>query len=329
MKALTLRVAFAGAIAPLFLALSVPFATAAPAKSTTADPKVVAPKIPFEKYTLPNGLEVILSEDKTLPVVAVNLWYHVGAANEKAGLTGFAHLFEHMMFEGSKNVGEKKHFQYLEAAGASNVNASTQFDRTNYFEVLPSNQLELGLWLESDRQGFLLDTLDRAKLTNQRDVVRNERRQSFENVPYGLSQEALFHALFPTTHPYYGVVIGSHADVEAARLKDVREFFKDYYTPNNATLAIVGDFEKAKTKELIEKYFGPFKRGPVMPKPSVPMPVITSEKRVTVTDTIQLPQVMMGWLTPPAFAAGDAELDLASQILGGGKTSRLYQELVY
>ncbi len=291
--------------------------------------KLKVPEIKYETYTLPNGLQVILTEDHRLPLVGVDLWYHVGPVKERAGRTGFAHLFEHMMFEGSKHVGEKAHFKYLEAAGASDINGTTDFDRTNYFETLPSNQLELALWLESDRMGFLLDTLDREKLTNQRDVVRNERRQSVENQPYGLVDEALVQALFPKDHPYHANVMGSHADVEAARLEDVRQFFKQYYAPNNATIAIAGDIDKAKTKALLEKYFGPIPKGPDVPKVDVVTPDITSEKRITVTDTVQLPKVEFGWLTPQAFTPGDAEADFASYILGGGKSSRLYQKLVY
>jgi zinc protease len=294
-----------------------------------AQSKLKVPEIKYETYTLPNGLQVILTEDHRLPIVGVDLWYHVGPVKERAGRTGFAHLFEHMMFEGSKHVGEKAHFKYLEAAGASDINGTTDFDRTNYFETLPSNQLELALWLESDRMGFLLDTLDRAKLTNQRDVVRNERRQSGENQPYGLVDEALVQGLFPKDHPYHANVIGSHADIEAARLEDVRQFFKQYYAPNNATIAIAGDIDKAKTKELLEKYFGPIPKGPDVPKVDVVTPDITSEKRVTVTDTVQLPKVEFGWLTPQAFTPGDAEADVAAYTLGGGKSSRLYRKLVY
>ena len=230
-----------------------------------ADSPASWPQVKFEKYKLPNGLEVILSEDHRLPLVAVNLWYHVGPMFEKPGHTGFAHLYEHMMFEGSKNVGEKAYFKYLEGAGASDINGTTDFDRTNYYETLPSNQLELALWLESDRMGFLLETLDGAKLANQRDVVRNERRQSTENAPYGLAEEAMYQALFPVPHPYHGVVIGSHADIEAAQLNDVREFFRQYYTPNNASISIVGDFDPASTKKLLEKYFGPIPSGPTVP----------------------------------------------------------------
>src|SRR3984885_479582 len=315
------RVAFSGILATT---LSSVFA---PAAETSLKLKV--PEIKYETYTLPNGLQVILTEDHRLPIVGVDIWYHVGPMKERAGRTGFAHLFEHMMFEGSKHVGEKSHFKYLEAAGASDINGTTSFDRTNYFETLPSNQLELALWLESDRMGFLLDTLDRQKLTNQRDVVRNERRQSVENQPYGLVDEALVQALFPNDHPYHADVIGSHADVEAARLEDVRQFFQQFYAPNNATIAIAGDIDKAKTKALLEKYFGAIPKGPDVPKVDVVTPAITSEKRITVTDTVQLPKVEFGWLTPPAFAPGDADADFASYILGGGKSSRLYQKLVY
>jgi zinc protease len=287
------------------------------------------PELPFLKYKLKNGLDVILMEDHRLPLVAVNIWYHVGPANERPGLTGFAHLFEHMMFEGSKYAGEKAHFLYLESAGASTINGSTDFDRTNYYETLPSNQLELALWLESDRMGFLLEGLDEAKLENQRDVVRNERRQNIENVPYGLVQEELFHQLFPKGHPYYASIIGSHADIEAARIEDVRDFFRLYYAPNNASLSIVGDFDPDKTKELVEKYFGPIPAGKPVPPPDVTTPPITSEKRITVEDQVELPRVCMAWVTGPAFSQTDAECDLLARILGGSKSSRLYKNLVY
>ncbi len=287
------------------------------------------PDLKFEKYKINNGLEVILLEDHRLPLVAVNLWYHVGPANERPGLTGFAHLFEHMMFEGSKHVGEKAHFRYLEAAGASEINGTTDFDRTNYFETLPSNQLELALWLESDRMGFLLDKLDDKNLENQRDVVRNERRQSVEGSPYGLVQETLFHLLYPKDHPYYASVIGSHADIESARLEDVREFFQLYYTPNNASLAIVGDIDPARTKQLVDKYFGPIPAGKPVPRIEAHTPSITSERRAVVGDQVELPRVYMAWITDPVFKPGDAECDLIARILGGGKSSRLYKRLVY
>jgi zinc protease len=286
------------------------------------------PAFKYEKYTLPNGLTVLVHEDHRLPLVAIDLWYHVGPVNETAGRTGFAHLFEHMMFEGSEHVGEKAHFKYLEGAGATDINGTTSFDRTNYFETLPSNQLELGLWLESDRMGFLLETLDRTKLTNQRDVVRNELRQD-ENQPYDLADEEQFHLLFPKSHPYYAAVIGSHADVEAARLKDVRDFFHNFYTPNNANLAIAGDFKPEELKALVEKYFGPLKEGPEVAPVNIQTPPITSERKSTITDTVQLPRVSIAWLTAPAFQPGDAEAILLARILGEGKSSRLYRKLVY
>ena len=294
-----------------------------------AAPSSAPPRIAFEKYTLGNGLEVILSEDKRLPMVSVNLWYHVGPENEAAGRTGFAHLFEHMMFQGSKHVPPDTHFKFLESAGASEANGTTDFDRTNYFETLPSNQLELALWLESDRMGYLLDKLDAAELANQQDVVRNERRQSVEQEPYGLAEEALVHDLFPDGHPYHANVMGSHADIQAAKLDDVKQFFKQYYVPNNASLAVVGDFDEDPTKALVEKYFGPLKRGAQPPPVAVTTPPITSERRQTVNEHVELPRVYMAWLSPGYFKPGDADADMTSIILGGGKSSRLYKDLVY
>jgi zinc protease len=234
-----------------------------------------------------------------------------------------------MMFEGSRHVGEKAHFRYLEAAGATSVNGSTGFDATNYFETLPSSRLELALWLESDRMGFLLDTLDEKKLENQRDVVRNERRQNIENTPYGLVQEELFHQLFPPDHPYHASVVGSHADIEAARLPDVIEFFRLYYAPNNASLAIVGDIDPDETAALVEKYFGPIPAGPPVPRPMAATPPVTSERRAVVGDRVELPRVYLAWITDPVFSQADAEFDLTARILGGSKSSRLYRSLVY
>lgn len=306
--------------------LSVPV-VAAPESTKAAAEK--APAIQFEKYKLKNGLEVILSQDHRLPMVAVNLWYHVGPSNEKPGRTGFAHLFEHMMFQGSKHIGDDAHFKMLEGAGASDINGTTDFDRTNYFETLPANQLELALWLESDRMGFLLDTLQYEKLRNQIDVVRNERRQGVENPPYGLVEEELFHQLYPKGHPYYASVIGSHSDLEAAKLADVRGFFKEYYAPNNASLAIVGDFDNAKAKALVEKYFGSIPAGPAVEPISALTPPITAARRSTVTDKVELSRVYMGWITSPIYKPGDAEMALLAQILGKSKSSRLYERLVY
>ena len=287
------------------------------------------PQLKFEKYKLQNGLDVILSEDHRLPMVAVNLWYHVGPANELPGRTGFAHLFEHMMFEGSRHVPGSTHFHLLEAAGASDINGTTDFDRTNYFETLPANQLELALWLESDRMGYLPDKLDQANLSNQQDVVRNERRQSMENAPYGVVEEGMMHLLYPKGHPYYADVIGSHEDIQSAKLEDVRNFFKLYYAPNNASLAIVGDFEPEKAKALVEQYFGPLKRGPEVPRITAKTPPIAAERRVVIQDNVQLPRVYEAWLTSPIFKPGDAEADLTATVLGGGKSSRLYKKLVY
>ncbi len=324
--ALVLALALALSVA----AQSAPRKAAKPAAATKAAAKtaITAPKLQFEKYQLKNGLDVILVEDRRLPLAAVDLWYHVGPANEKPDRTGFAHLFEHVMFQSSRHVPEDTYFKFLEAAGASEINGTTNFDRTNYFETVPSNQLELALWLESDRMGFLLDQINEESLANQRDVVRNERRQG-ENAPYELVEEGLFHTIFPKGHPYYGVVIGSHADIESAELEEVRDFFKQYYTPNNASLVIVGDIDKAKTKALVEKYFGTIKPGKPVPKPNAMTPPITEERRKTVTDKVELPRVYMGWLTAPFFKPGDAEADMAAQILGGGKSSRLYKKLVY
>ena len=303
-----------------------PNPTSAPDTAPNAAP---LPTIAYEKYTLPNGLEVILVENHRLPLAAVNLWYHVGPANEEPGLTGFAHLFEHMMFAASKHVPRGTADKLLEGAGATDSNGSTDFDRTNYFDTVPSNQLELDLWIHADRMGYLLDVLDQTALTNQIDVVRNERRQSIENTPYGIVEEAMFHQLFAPTHPYYASVMGSHADIQSAKLGDIKNFFTRYYRPNNASLVIVGDIDKVRTKALVAKYFAGFKRGPALTKPQVVTAPITSEKRITVTDQIELPRVYMAWLTAPAFQAGDAELALAGQILGGGKSSRLYKSLVY
>jgi zinc protease len=310
----------------------------APPKKTVEKPasssaektaEIALPTIKFEKYTLPNGLVVILSEDHRLPLVSTNIWYHVGPANEIAGRTGFAHLFEHMMFEGSKHVPGNAHIRFLEAAGSSDLNGTTDFDRTNYFETLPSNQLELALWLESDRMGYLPDKLDQASLTNQQDVVRNERRQSIENSPYGIVEEGVYHLLFPKSHPYHADVMGSHADIQAAKLEDVRNFFKLYYAPNNASLAIVGDFDPAQAKQFVEKYFGPLKRGAPVPKIAAVTPPITVQRRAVIHDQVELPRVYMAWLAPSIFKPGDADADLASEILGGGKSSRLYKKLVY
>ena len=310
----------------LLLTLAVAAGSVAPAWAGVKPPSV---KLDYEKYTLPNGLEVILREDHRLPMVAVNTWYHVGPANETVGRTGFAHLFEHMMFQSSGHVGEDEIWKYLEGAGASFINGTTDFDRTNYMEDVPSNQLELALWLESDRMGFLLDRITPSSLANQQDVVRNERRQSVENAPYQLVEEEMWHNIFPKGHPYYAVVIGSHEDIQAAKLEDVKDFFRRYYCPNNASLVIVGDIDKAVTKKLVEKYYGSLPRGENVPPITATTPPITSERRLTVPDKITLKRVYMAWITPSIFKPGDADAGVTAQILGGGKASRLYKSLVY
>ena len=295
-----------------------------------APAKLKLPDLKYETFTLPNGLKVITHEDHRLPLVAVDLWYHVGPLNEKAGRTGFAHLFEHMMFEGSEHVGEKAHIKIVDAAGATSVNGTTSFDRTNYFETMPANQLELALWLESDRMGFLMEGLDRTKLANQRDVVRNERRQG-EGRPYDLANEKQYQLLFPQSHPYYGNTIGSHADIEAARIADIRDFHQQFYTPNNASLAIAGDFNPKQLKEMLTKYFGPIPKGPdVVPVTSAntPTPPITSQRRATVTDSVRLSQVTFAWLTPALFTPGSNETQIAMFAFAGGRASRLDQVMV-
>ncbi|WP_338847090.1 pitrilysin family protein [Massilia sp. W12] len=288
-----------------------------------------APQIAFEKFKLANGLEVILAPNKKLPVVTVNIWYHVGPANEEPGLTGFAHLFEHMMFAGTKHVPRGMADKLLESIGVTDSNGTTDFDRTNYFDTVPANQLETALWIHADRMGYLLDVLDQTALSNQQDVVRNERRQSVENRPYGIVEEGLIQLMLPKGHPYYAVVMGSHEDIQNAKLADIRNFFTRYYTPNNASLVLAGDFDPAQAKRLVQKYFGSFKRGPDVAKPKVETPKITEERRAVITDQVELPRVFMGWLTSPAYTPGDMELSLAAQILGGGKASRLYKKLVY
>lgn len=313
----------------LLLALPLLLALAGVAPASAQSPAAAVPQVRYEKTTLPNGLEVILVEDHRLPIVAVNIWYHVGPANEAPGLTGFAHLFEHMMFAGTRHLPRGLADRLLEGAGATDSNGSTDYDRTNYYDTVPSNQLELALWVHADRMGYLLDVLDQAALSNQQDVVRNERRQSVENRPYGIVEEALNHALFPRTHPYYAAVIGSHADIQNAKLADVRDFFKRYYGPNNASIVIAGDIDKAKTRALVAKYFGSFKRSPPVAHPHVDTPALTRERRIVVPDRVELPRLYMAWLTPPAFQPGDAELEVTAQILAGGKSSRLYKSLVY
>src|SRR5215469_8993875 len=283
------------------------------------------PLVQFESYTLPNGLTVILTRDTRLPVVAVNLWYRVGAANEAPGRSGFAHLFEHLMYQGSKHRpgNEQDLAGLLESAGSSDMNANTWNDRTTYFETLPANRLELALWLESERMAFLLDGLDQTKLDNQREVVRNERRQSVENTPYGKAEVRLVELLFPKPHPYFGAVIGSHEDLQAATLEDVKSFFRAFYVPANASLVIAGDFDPAQARSLVEKYFGPIPKSPRLPSPLVNTLPITKQIRETLTDNVQLSRILVGVIAPSAWTDEGFAYDVAQEILSGGKTGRL------
>ncbi|MGA2622753.1 MAG: pitrilysin family protein [Bacteroidota bacterium] len=285
-------------------------------------------EIKYDRFTLPNGLTVVLAEDHSVPVIAVNVYYHVGSGREKPGRTGFAHLFEHIMFEGSGHVPKGKFDDWLEAAGGDN-NGSTTSDRTNYFENVPSNALELPLFLESDRMGYLLDAMSPAKVDAQRDVVKNERRQSYENRPYGLASIVIDENLFPPDHPYHWPTIGYMDDLTAASYDDVVEFFKKYYSPANASLVIAGDFDGKKTRALVEKWFSDVAPRNAVPPIAPPVAFLTEEKRVVMEDKVQLPRLYMAWLSPQAFTPGDAELDVLSSVLAGGKNSRLYKRLVY
>jgi zinc protease len=302
------------------------------AAKATPETSSSVPKIEFEKYTLPNGLQVILHVDRKLPIVHVNEWFHVGSKNEKQGRTGFAHLFEHMMFQGSKNA-SGEYFSYVEKAGANvregGVNGTTDNDRTNYFVTAPSGNLEYLLWLESDRLATLIDGVDQAKLDNQRDVVKNERRQGLENVPYGRWLSLLVENLHPAGHPYSWPVIGSHEDLTAASLDDVKDFFRRFYTPNNLSLVIAGDFDPAEAKRLVEKYFGPIPTGPALDRPSRWVPKLEGERIVEVSDRVPQERTYMVWTAPPYFDAGDAELTLTSTILTDGLSARLNKVLVY
>jgi predicted Zn-dependent peptidase len=306
----------------------------APATSSAADPPASAPAPSFtslrpEKVKLANGLEVIFDEDHRTPIVTVNLWYHVGSKDEAPHRNGFAHLFEHVMFQGSKHVPEDTYFRHLEKAGATAINGTTNTDRTNYFETVPANQLELALWLESDRMAYLLDHADEATFKSQREVVKNERRQNYENAPYGLVIEAIRSEVFPEGHPYHLLTIGTPADLDAAQLDDVRSFFRTYYVPNNATLVLSGDFDRKKAAALVEKWFGPIPRGRDVPKKTAAKVEHPGEARIEVEAGVELARVYVTWPTPAFFAPGDGELDLVAHVLTGGKTSRLWKRLVY
>jgi zinc protease len=280
----------------------------------------------FSKHTLANGLDVLLHEDHDCPIVAVNIWYHVGSKNEQPGHTGFAHLFEHLMFEGSEHH-DRGYFQPLQGAGAT-LNGSTNADRTNYWEVVPSNALELALWMESDRMGHLLPALTEAKFSNQRDVVLNERRQNYENRPYGLAPMALLASLFSADHPYHWSTIGEVADLHAVTLDQVHAFFRRYYHPANASLALAGDFDPDGALALVDRYFGSIAPGERV-APIHETGALGGQTRIYYEDRVELPRIHIAWLTPRMFGDGDADLDLAADLLANGKTSRLYKRLVF
>jgi predicted Zn-dependent peptidase len=287
------------------------------------------PTINFSQRRLENGLRVIVAPDRLAPVVAINIWYVVGSRHEKAGKTGFAHLFEHFMFQGSRHVTKAEHFSIIQAAGGVN-NATTYFDRTNYFETLPSHQLELALWLEADRMATLLDALDQENLDNQREVVKNEKRQSYDNRPYGTFYEKLMAAVFPPEHPYHHTPIGSMEDLNAASVDDVVSFFRTWYAPNNAVLSIVGDVDEEEAHAAAARYFGPIPANRTIVQPPLDQiaPVIGREQREVVEDAVPLTRVHIGFRCPPFGSDEFDALEVASQILVGGRGSRLYRNLV-
>src|SRR5437868_3980697 len=307
-----------------FLLLLVALASPAAAQATA--PGTI--QLPYSQFTLPNGLRVILHEDHSVPMVTVNMWYHVGSARETEKRTGFAHLFEHLMFMGSGHVKPGEFDEWLEAAGGDN-NGSTETDRTNYWINVPSNSLELALFLESDRMGYLLDTMTPKTVDAQRDVVKNERRQSVENRPYGTAQVVLGEMLYPPGHPYHWPVIGYMEDLTAASYDDVVAFFKKFYAPSNASLVVAGDLQTPDARRLIEKWFGDVKAAPAPEPMTMPGAALTGVQKKTITDRVQLPRVYLAWITPRHFEPGDAALDVVADVLAGGKNSRLYKRLVY
>lgn len=287
-------------------------------------------RIPIETYVLPNGLRVTLSEDHTAPIVAVNLWYHVGSANERPGRTGFAHLFEHMLFQGSANVGANEHFELVQRAGGT-LNGSTWLDRTNYYETVPSHQLALALWLEADRMARLLPAMTQEKLDTQRSVVKNERRWSMDNQPYGSWWERLPALVFPPGHPYHHSLIGSMEDLDAASLDDVAAFFRTWYTPDNAVLTIAGDFDPAQARALVAEHFGPIPRGtgtPALPAFELPLRFGAAPPRAVVEDAVPAARVLVAMRTPVYGTDGWYDAQLAAAILGARRGSRLYRGLV-
>ena len=302
--------------------------SASPALAQAPKPAPTAISIPFERYALTNGLTVILSVSKTIPQAAVDVWYHVGSKNEVVGRTGFAHMFEHVMFTGSGHVPYGLHDRLTEGVGGNN-NGSTTNDRTNYYENVPSNYVESALWLESDRMGFLLDSLDKAKFEAQRDIVQNERRQGIDNQPYGRAFEILTAAMLPETHPYSWPVVGYMADLQKATVADVKQFFRLYYAPSNATLSVVGDFDPARVKRWVTKYFGGLPKGAPITRPKSPPAPMAAEKRMVFEDRVQIPRLYIAWNTAGENSKDAEALDLLSSILSGPRTARITKALVY
>jgi predicted Zn-dependent peptidase len=286
------------------------------------------PDLRVERHRLSNGLDVVLHRDPGFPLVAVNLWYHVGSKDERPGRTGFAHLFEHMLFQGSQNVAANDHFRYVQQVGGV-TNGSTWYDRTNYYETLPAEYLDLALWLESDRMGWLLPAVTQAKLDNQREVVINERRQRVDNQPYGRAFERLHELLYPAAHPYHWPVIGYVDDIEAATLDDVTDFFETYYSPNNAVLTVAGDISPDLALERVEAWFGPIPRGAEIPPLAPVLEPLGGERRDRLADDVRLPRVYLGYRVPPFGEDGWFAADLLSTVLTGGRSSPLYEDLVY
>lgn len=286
------------------------------------------PDLAFQRHTLDNGLRVVLHRNSSLPLVTANLWYHVGSKNERPGRTGFAHLFEHMLFQGSEHIPTHEHFRLIQQVGGV-ANGSTWYDRTNYYETVPAHQLDLALWLESDRMGFFLPALTQENLDTQRDVVMNERRQRIENQPYGLAGEKLHELLYPAGHPYHWPVIGYMEDIAAATLEEVRTFFRTYYTPNNSVLTLAGDFEPEAALERVESWFGEIPPGPPVPPVSAPLHPLDGERRLVLPDDVRLPRVYIAFRAPAYGQRMWYAADLLAGVLAGGKSSPLYRELVY
>ena len=319
-----MKSSLARALAVVFVATALPVSAAPPLSQPPVDSIQL---IPYEKFTLDNGLTVIVHTDRKAPIVAVNVWYHVGSKNERPGKTGFAHLFEHLMFQGTENFNDE-YFKPFEQVGATNMNGTTNFDRTNYFQNVPTTALDMALWMESDRMGHLLGAIDQARLDEQRGVVQNEKRQG-ENRPYGRVFETLFKSSFPAGHPYHSLPIGSMEDLNAASLDDVKEWFRTYYSAANAVLVLAGDIDVATAREKAQKYFGDIPPGPALTRPGVWIAARSDSRRDVMYDQVAQTRVQKAWNTPPDGTADADLLSMVGQILGGGKTSRLYERLVY